>query len=104
MEVLLGNCCAPSLLSRLEVLDRLFFCASDSLDDDELLPEVTVLEVVGVLLTAKARAVPELETLLCEVPTLGQVHRSVSTFNGYLCQSDRSPRAAQWFARAQSPQ
>ena len=77
---------------------------SVSLDDDELLLEVTVLEVVGVLLTAKAHAVPELEILLCEVLTLGQVHRSVSTFNGYLCQSGRSPRAVQWFARAQSPQ
>ena len=40
--------------SRLEVLDSLFFCASDSLDDDELLHEVAVLEVVGVLLAAKA--------------------------------------------------
>ena len=66
--------------------------------------EEVVLEVVGVLLTAKAHAVPELEILLCEVLTLGHVHRSVSTFNGYLCQSDRSPRAVQWFARAQSPQ
>ena len=91
-------------MSRLEVLDSLFFCASDSLDDAELLLEVTVLEVVGVLLTAKARVVPELEMFLCEVLTLGHVHRSVSTFNGYPCQSDRSPRAVQWFARAQSPQ
>ena len=98
------SCFAPSLLSRLEVLDCLFFCASDSLDDDELLLEVTVLEVVGVLLTAKARVVPELEMLLCEVLTLGHVHGSVSTLNGYLCQRDCSPRAAQRFARAQSPQ
>ena len=42
------------MLSRLKVLDSLILCASDSLDDDELLPEVTVLEVVGVPLTAKA--------------------------------------------------
>ena len=90
--------------SRLEVPDSLFFCAIDSLDDDELLLEVTVLEVVGVPLQARAHAVPELEVLLCEVPTLGQVHRSVLTLNGYLCQRDRSPRAVQWFARAQSPQ
>ena len=54
VEVLWRSCFAPSLLSRLEVLDSLFFCASDSLDDDELLLEVTVLEVVGVLLTARA--------------------------------------------------
>ena len=92
------------MLSRLEVLDSLFFCASDSLVDDELLLEVIVLEVVGVPLQARAHAVPELEVLLCEAPTLGQAHRSVSTFNGYLCQSDRSPRAMQWFVRAQSPQ
>ena len=44
----------PLLLPRLKVLDSLFLCASDSLDDDELLPEVTVLEVVGVPLTANA--------------------------------------------------
>ena len=42
------------MLPRLEVLDSLFACASDSLGDDELLPEVAVLEVVGVPLTAKA--------------------------------------------------
>ena len=104
VEVLLGKCAAPSLLSRLEVLDNLLFCASDSLDNDELLLEVTVLEIVGVLQTAKARVVPELEMLLCKVQALGQVHGSVSTFNEYLCQSDRSPRAVQWLARAQSPQ
>ena len=94
----------PLLLPRLEVRDSLLVCASDSFDNDELLLEVTVLEVVGVLQTAKARVVPELEMLLCEVLTLGQVHRSVLTFSEYLCQSDRSPRAVQWFARAQSPQ
>ena len=38
----------PLLLPRLEVLDSLSLCASDSLDDDALLLEVTVLEVVGV--------------------------------------------------------
>ena len=42
------------MLSRLEVLDSLLFCASESLDDDELLLEVAVLEVVGVPLAAKA--------------------------------------------------
>ena len=52
--MLLGNCSEPLLLSRLEVLDSLFLCASDSLDDDELRLEVTVLEVAGVPLTAKA--------------------------------------------------
>ena len=67
------------MLSRLEVLDSLFFCASDSLDDAELLLEVTVLDVAGVPLPARAHAVPELEVLLCEVRTLGQVHDSVLT-------------------------
>ena len=33
------------MLSRLEVLASLLFCVSDSLDDDELLLEVAVLEV-----------------------------------------------------------
>ena len=81
-----------------------FFFASDSLDDDELLLEVTVLEEVGVLLTAKATEVPELEMLPCDEQVLSQVHLSDLTLNEYFCQSDRSPRAAQWFARAQSPQ
>ena len=42
------------MMPRLKVLDSLFLCASDSLDDDELLLEVTVLEIAGVPLTAKA--------------------------------------------------
>ena len=94
----------PLLLPRLEVLDSLVLCASDSLDDVELLLEVTVLEVAGVPLKAKAHVAPELKLLLCEAQALGQAHSSALTLNECFCQSDRSPRAVQWFARAQSPQ
>ena len=77
---------------------------SDSLGDDELLLEVTVLEVAGVPCQPKQHVAPELKLLLCEVQALGQVHGSALTLSECFCQSDRSPRAVQWFARAQSPQ
>ena len=56
---------------------------SDSLADDELLREVTVLEMVGVAVVAKAHEVPEPQLLPCDEQVLSQVHLSDLTLEWF---------------------